>query len=282
MKIFSVTLPPPPPLVSLVLFFCFIFSSCSVNEPQKLEALDENDQPLELREAGCGINLNDAGCSSILQYITTITTHPDYPGCSFEVSLNYVNCITDPGPFGQNNSILAGDFTIISHDCQQYSDDVSLATSAGDFALFEFVQEFDKLMLIELEVGLAIEADAVNECGQPQFSEITIFSASCYAICTKQILVGEFTFNSVVEIPCESSGCCARSSWVCFDPITQTYIQETRGGAILINGQPSACLGSLYDLGSDPGTFPFPEEDNDEIYDISDCTYITKCNHVCD
>jgi len=121
------------------LFFTFLLFgliiSCSKNsvEDNILETnVSSNETSTRAPGESCiRTNFNSGSCfEGVYTYSISI---PSYPNCTFEVSVDYVNCVSDQG----DRSIHLGDFVINEHDCPQYNTDLSIANTQNQLQTFQ-------------------------------------------------------------------------------------------------------------------------------------------------
>jgi hypothetical protein len=163
---------------------------------------------------------NIPGCTGIpIERTISVTGLPDYPGCTFTVTFLYHRC-SAAGLL----DIAIGDYQIVSHDCQKFSDEIA-NTSFIDFANANTLREDFELQMFE-----AIEDYVINEelnsvspgtyaCGTSVLFEINHFASSCYRYCYELYSFNEgVALWNQIKIGGCSSECCEVHTRICIEP----------------------------------------------------------------
>ena len=159
-------------------------------------------------------------CPGILQERTiTVTGLPDYPGCSFTVTFLYHEC-----EIGNLLDIAIGDYQIVSHNCQKFSDEIA-NTSFIDFANANNLREAFELQMFEaiedyvIEEKLNFFPDDHFECGFGMLFQINHFASSCYRYCYELYSYNEgVALWNQIKIGGCSSECCEVHTRICTEP----------------------------------------------------------------
>ncbi len=222
------------------------------------------------RSTGCAVNLGDLDCGAVDTLILTDFEHPDYPGCTFQISVPYVNCFAGAGFFGN----FAGNYQIIGHDCPQYVVDLQAAAALGDDDLIAFVETFSVAVLSETTFQIALLDDGNSLiCGQESFV-VTWVKSQCTAVCVTDYgdgLTSHRTFN------CANTGCCYTTTEICINDENELETIITRIPTQL----PANCGGGSPLVSTGPGGVQAPGGGTSQSPGFT-CTYITKCQFTCE
>lgn len=204
---------------------------------QNLDASEENNDQVTLRDVPDLLDVlgNDCiegvyqptgneDCPGVLQERTIdVTGLPDYPGCTFTVTFKFHEC-----KVGNLKDIAVGDYQIISHDCQKFSDQIA----NGSFP--DFGDDNDLRELFELQMYEAIEDYIIDEeisnpegnysCQQGLLFQITHYASSCYRYCYELYEYDDgVAYWNQIKIGGCGTECCEVHSRVCVEDDGSIY-----------------------------------------------------------
>ena len=227
-----------------ILFFClialsiFLFYAC--NKSVESSSVNNNPDASQLDPGGaCYEGSLPAGCTPQSQ-IFAITNVTGYPGCTFNVKVNYCEDNSN-GP----TSIVTSDYQLMNHTCSSDVDSLSYYLGTpGEADEDAFISRFDNLMYAKIEnhfFGLYGGANSVCDPQDPSKNVFTVsfFRQSCNSICYVYITPEDKDPrggggdgrdinppNSFIKSPCTAQGCCKRDVTMCYDPNTNTIIKN--------------------------------------------------------
>lgn len=230
------------------------------------------DEELKIRSTGCAIDISTLDCPPINTLNVTGFMHRDYPGCSFDIAVQYVVC--DP-PQNGFDGLYADNYYITGHNCPQYQADLQASALQGDAALIAFVEDFSGPVLEELVFQLSLlDPNNSFDCNGENFT-VNWVKSQCTAVCINDY--GEFSSHRTFN--CANTGCCFSVSELCIDddgvPEVITISLPTQQPANCNDGSPLTPASGPGGLMSDPGQGS--GGDGPSVR----CTYITDCQFTC-
>ncbi len=210
-------------LGSLFVIFSILFYACTNDEQ---EMIRNTQDKVELRSSGGDI-LDLLGNSCVpesivipdvcndVTYIDTIdVVLQDYPGCTFTIVFEYFKCEFQ----GVEMDLTVGDYQILSHDCQAFSDDVENPYNQNVWS--SFIEDFDQSIMGQIQNYLIEEYVIDNErfeCGNGVLFNITYTRAGCAKYITAK-LPGEINLSNTYKVAC-GSNCCQSHTLICVDSL---------------------------------------------------------------
>ena len=243
-----------------------MFISCQ--DSQKV-SFDGDEQSLELRSECDGDLSQQEFCGEIKWREINNYQHPFYPGCTFNISVPYLEC-TGAIDLG----IFIGQYIMNSHDCEQYQNDLLNAMNPDEEAMIEFRTNLDVEVEEDLGPMLAWSfARGRFDCSTNSIKKnaFVFQSAQCKATCKRQI---DENLNGHNTINCASTNCCSKRFYVCYDYelndyVVTSYILNANGGGTC--SDINFPQGPAVTIGGDPVELPT----------ANNCTYITTCSYTC-
>ncbi len=163
-----------------------------------IDLLGESCVPSSIIIPGC----ND----SVYIQTTTITDHEMYPGCTFKVVYKMQLC--------QSQNLIdltVGDFQIIEHNCQAFSEDLNNNYNTLNFR--EFMTNFETKMWNSISQILTEQvSNSINiTCGEGAVFNINYIRTSCYKYVA---LKSKTNLYETIKVACGTQ-CCERHSRIC-------------------------------------------------------------------
>ncbi|MGE5356176.1 MAG: hypothetical protein ACM3PT_08050 [Deltaproteobacteria bacterium] len=203
----------------------------------------KNTEALELRNTGSlldflgtscvpGIINVGVGCNDE-EYIDTLVINdlPNYPGCTFKIIYKRYECEA----LGLKD-VTIGDFQILEHNCQQYSNDLNNAYNGR--ILSNFVINFELSVWNKIRDHIITKYVVGNAypCGSSALFQINFIRSSCYRIANYNQGNG---LGVSTKITCGSQ-CCERHTFVCTNPDGSLFIveEDETGGPINCSDPP--------------------------------------------
>lgn len=148
---------------------------------------------------------------------------PEYPGCTFNVSVEYIQCSSLTGMFNIT-SLFLGAIEINDHDCPAYDQDVNTAIANG--TINDFTIAIDK------SIWNVVRPILLNGISPTNFAFIEIINRPSSCIKTCYVLQGGEPFNYIapVRIPCGTSCCEVKTTYQFIDghwQQTSQAVEET-------------------------------------------------------
>jgi hypothetical protein len=111
--------------------------------------------------------------------------------------------------------ISVGDYQLISHDCEDFSDDIESPSTSTIFS--NFIHEFDQKIYSAINAYLLSLVNPQSyPCGFSAYIQITFYTASCYRYCIAYVSGTEIV--GVTKAACGVECCEYQTSW-CFDQL---------------------------------------------------------------
>ncbi len=254
----------------MAIFLSTLFFSCSQEEVPKTQII--SDEEISSRETtNCTGDLGVTSQFCLLGELETTLIHPDYPGCSFPVTVKYNVCFDHPE---LPDAIYVGDIEWGEHNCSEFSSDVLEVFLLGNPDLNDFIVDFLDKSYIALEPNLVSITGGIVQCGgETASTTITWVWSSCYALCLSKYWnkTGQEQVN-FKKYSCASSGCCQRTTKLCRNDSGE-IVRTTSTSATLYDDN---CEGSSVDdtlLDSDG---------NPSMGNGKRCFYVSVCNFSCE
>ena len=192
--------------VGLLLFVGVMFYACADTEP---DVKAEDSQALELRDpsqptlgSSCVFRKVFGNCRPGTE-VRNIS-FPEYPGCTFNISINTVLCssIEDPNVY---ESILIGNFTVNEHNCEAYEEDLANAMANG--SLVQFSEDFNHM------VWRKFEALFLTDIGPNSTTVFTVEGTVESCVNTCYISDPQSGFTTPIDINCGTDCCIVRRTY---------------------------------------------------------------------
>lgn len=193
-------------------------NSIQNNSNQIIELRGGGDGLLDLLGTSCvpGSIVFPGICNDTIFTDTVNVSIAQFPGCNFTVIYHRFEC-----ELSGLLDVTVGDFQILDHDCQEFSDDI----------LNPYVQSIWTDYIIDFEIAVwdEIETQLINQyfddeddynCGQGGYWNINYIRSSCYNYVTTYIQEGPYIEEGLgisTKISCGSQ-CCERHTRICRNP----------------------------------------------------------------
>lgn len=207
-------------LLVVALATLFIYS-CAKDGTEKQSEVMSKDLQTETRVAEPCENVM-ANCGSVIwtQKSATGVIHPDYIGCTFEISYRVRTCPTNKF-----------DLEILSWGpwracCAFEADRIAAGIGVG-----LFLQKIERDLMVEL-VNITLDDPIINAniplCGTGSIMSIGFSVGSCVKFCFVPISspMGDYTKMTYVKIPC-GDACCRTSFEICREPSGKIRIDQS-------------------------------------------------------
>lgn len=237
----------------------FIYSCAKEGADQKTDNYSENSQTATRVAGLCG-NPLEGQCDpdNIVTLPLVLDSVAGYPGCTFNVSVTYNDCLDDG-----DSRLFIGTDSITSYNCPQYDIDFAAALSAGGLTLQNFINNFEKSIYDATELEL-YDFYFPKACGSGKLFTITWFLESCVQRCIRfnREGGGYYTF----ETRSCGDACCIRYTEICSDTITHLPIVTSTTSPV---NQSTNCTGNANFPLNNPKGRPY-------------CDAMTSCSFRCE
>ena len=155
----------------------------------------------------CPSDSIDSLCMGVFRDTLQITL-PSYPGCTFEVAFEHVECEN-----GWGDVYHLGDFEIISYSCPAFAAALHNAYVTGGSTFTGFVEVFEKEVRDQIEKLIIIQSVPPNTypCGEKYFFFMSHARITCYKGC---IVNQPNPPQQYYEVAC-GTDCCTKRTTAC-------------------------------------------------------------------
>ena len=187
-------------LISFLFIFLFI-ASCSINNEDKFIVKDILiSEEIMKRDGESCFEAEEFDLTGCLFWGEDFDAAFDqYPGCTFVIHVAYYRCFD-----GQNYSFLIENVSLVSHDCDDFNNDVLNAEQNG--TLDHFTLNFD-IMIFKAARDFLGTSTPINTLSVA----LTYITASCNQYCWFTATKKGYTYYSFYKNVC-GDGCCTIQS----------------------------------------------------------------------